>query len=133
MNRATTVQQKSTRASIVVSSILGKYMMAYSDSDKVKECIIAAARELYPDKPDICQSFSSIPLSRNTCTRRIEDISDQILLELLSELGQAETYSICLDESTDIRDVAQLAIFVRFFNVELLRFKVFPHRYWNAR
>lgn len=121
MRQATTVQQKSTKASIVVSNIIGKHMMPYSDSDIVKECIIAAARELYPDKPDILQSFSSIPLSRNTCTRRIEDISDQILLQLLTELRQAETFSICLDESTDVKDVAQLAIFVRFFNGQLFR------------
>ena len=68
---------------------------------------------MFPDKKDIVDKLQSVPLSRNTCTRRTEEISDNLFEQLLSALADAECYSLALDESTDILDVAQMAVFVR--------------------
>lgn len=91
-------------------------MLPFSQSDVVKSCLKAAVSELYPNKPDISQAVDTVPLSRNSCTRRIEEIADQIHMDLLAELNSSECFSIAIDKSTDVKDMAQLTVFVRFFD-----------------
>ena len=53
-------------------------------------------------------------MSDSTITRRIEDIGKDIHDQLLADLRAAPCFSIAVDESTDITDVAQLCVWVRF-------------------
>ena len=57
--------------------------------------------------------FKKISLSRNTTTRRVEDLSRNVESILKEKLRTSVFYSLALDESTDQTDTAQLAIFVR--------------------
>ena len=57
--------------------------------------------------------------------RRIEELGNDIRHQLITDLLEVSCFSIALDESTDICDVAQLCIWVRFpkddsFREELL-------------
>lgn len=65
---------------------------------------------------------NNIPLSRNTVTRRIQDISNYSKNLLINKIQNCSFYSLALDETTDNTDVAQLLIFIRLvdnqFNVE---------------
>lgn len=70
----------------------------------------AAVEEICPDKKRI---FSSISISRQTVCRRINDIATEITSELMLKIKCFEAFSLAFDESTDISDTVQLAIFIR--------------------
>ncbi|XP_078139742.1 general transcription factor II-I repeat domain-containing protein 2B-like [Centroberyx gerrardi] len=57
--------------------------------------------------------FEQVPLSRRTVTRRIEDIAHNLELQLQRDVASFDFFSLALDESCDVRDTAQLLVFVR--------------------
>ena len=59
------------------------------------------------------QLFYSVSLSRNTVIRRTEEVACDIRDQLQTFAHDFEHFSISLDESTDIKDTAQLIIFIR--------------------
>lgn len=46
-------------------------------------------------------------------TRRIENIAHNLGLLLQRDVGSSDFFSLALDESCDVRDTAQLLVFVR--------------------
>ncbi|CAK1604130.1 unnamed protein product [Parnassius mnemosyne] len=57
--------------------------------------------------------FEKISLSRRTVVRRIEMMANDIKTTLTDRMAGFESFSIALDETTDLSDTAQLAIFIR--------------------
>ena len=90
-------------------------MAPYSHTDIVKSCMLEVAKTLFPDKKDIVDKLQSVPLFRQTCTctRRTAELANDLVRQPHAEVLNAEWYSLALDESTDILDTAQLAIFIR--------------------
>ena len=62
---------KILQASLTTSLIITKHMKPFSDGDIFKEAIVAGSNILCPEKADM---FSKISLSRQTVTRRINDL-----------------------------------------------------------
>jgi hypothetical protein len=85
-------------------------MKAFSDGEFVKKCIITAVKEICPEKE---KEFQKISLSRQTVTRRIENISSELTSVFQALKDSFEAYSLSFDESTDVCDTAQLSIFIR--------------------
>ena len=102
-----------TEASLQVSKILAKAMVPYNHAEIVKECMVEVTQTLFPNKPEVIDKVKAVPLSRMTATDRIGNISDHLCDTLQSHLIKSEYFSIAIDESTDIMDVAQMAVFVR--------------------
>jgi len=81
-----------------------------SEDEFVKTCILKAAEIGYSEK---LQVFAIISLTRNTAAVRIWDIFSNLDRQLKNKVKSFVSFSVALDESTDISDVAQLAIFIR--------------------
>ena len=52
-------------------------------------------------------------LSSQPVARRVDDLAANIQNSLIERLGACQFYSLAIDESTDVCDTAQLAIFIR--------------------
>ena len=59
--------------------------------------------------------LSQIPLSNDTISNRIKNLSDDILAQIVSDLiSSPAKFSLQLDETTDVSNLRQLAVFVRY-------------------
>ncbi|KAF2345157.1 protein of unknown function DUF4371 [Trinorchestia longiramus] len=59
--------------------------------------------------------LSQIPLSNDTISSRIDDMNNDILAQVVTDLISSQTkFSLQLDESTDISSLSQLSVFVRY-------------------
>ncbi|XP_077957581.1 general transcription factor II-I repeat domain-containing protein 2-like [Gasterosteus aculeatus] len=76
----------------------------------MKTCMLKAAEIVCPEKR---QAFANISLTRNTVTDRIGDLSADLDSQKKHKVKSFVAFSVAIDESTDITDVAQLAIFIR--------------------
>lgn len=97
-----------TRASYEISYLLAKHSKSFTDGSLIKECMIKAAEFVCPEK---VQSFRDISLSRNTVVDRITEMADNVSSQLQEISTKVQFFSIAIDESTDVRDVAQVAVF----------------------
>lgn len=79
------------------------------------ECMVAAAEVLAPDK---LKQFQNVSLSRRTVSERIADLAQDIEKTLKDSAGDFQFFSLACDETTDITNTAQLAIFIRGITAE---------------
>ena len=77
---------------------------------------------------ECAKKLKQIPLSNNTISRRIDEISNDIKAQLLDRLKQTY-FAIQLDESTDIASQAQLLVYVRYcWSEEMVEEFMFCHQ-----
>ena len=114
----TLFQQSAVHESITKTSFLLAFKIAqaskpFSDGEFIKQCMVETAGLLSPNTK--CK-YEQISLSRRTVTRRIEQIDEHLANELKGKADSFVFYSLVLNESNDVRDIAQLLIFVRGIN-----------------
>ncbi|KAF9746890.1 General transcription factor II-I repeat domain-containing protein 2, partial [Nosema granulosis] len=105
-----------TRVSYEISYILGCRGKPFSDGELIKDCMIRAAELICPE---VRQKFADIPLSRNTVAERIGDISDNLTSQIRDLATKFMSFSLAVDESTDIRDVAKVSVFFRGCDIDM--------------
>ena len=99
-------------ASYEIALALAKKKKAFSDGEEiVKPCLQIFGRRL-GDK-SIERKADEIALSKQTVTRRTEELSHDVVQQLKDLVKSCTFFSLALDESTDVCDVAQLSIFIR--------------------
>ncbi|XP_070761850.1 general transcription factor II-I repeat domain-containing protein 2-like [Enoplosus armatus] len=110
------VSEAAVKASYLIASEIALASKPYSDGEFVKTCMMKAAELVCPQKR---QAFANISLTRNTIAERISELSADLDNQLKQRVKSFVAFSIAIDESTDITDVAQLAIFIRGVNETL--------------
>ncbi|XP_069610761.1 general transcription factor II-I repeat domain-containing protein 2-like [Ranitomeya imitator] len=103
----------SLRASYQVAKLIACTGRPFAEGEFVKECLLSVAKEMCPEKTDL---FSTVSLSGSTITRRIEEMGDNLHQHLQNSARKLSYFSLALDESNDVRDSAQLLIFIRGTN-----------------
>ena len=98
------------KASYIISHEIAAASKPFSEGEFVKKCMLKAAETVCPDKRE---TFANISLTRNTVADRISDMSEDLDSQLKRKVKSFIAFSVAIDESTDITDVAQLAIFIR--------------------
>ncbi|KAM5138165.1 protein FAM200C-like [Mantella aurantiaca] len=66
--------------------------------------------------------LSQIPLSNDAISNRIEDMSKDILAQVVADLISSQAkFSLQLDETTDVSNLSQLAVFVRYVKDDVIK------------
>jgi len=60
--------------------------------------------------PEVAMRHKNVSLSRKTIVRRGDSISTNLAEQLGSKIKKFDYFSICLDESTDVVDTAQMLV-----------------------
>ena len=102
-------QESVVAPSYGVAKVIAKRSKPFSDGEFVKDCFLRFAYFMCPEKKEL---FEKISLSRQTIARRTKDLAVSVLESLVPKGGDFAFYSLALDKSTDIKDSAQVAIFV---------------------
>ncbi|XP_051837153.1 general transcription factor II-I repeat domain-containing protein 2-like [Antechinus flavipes] len=107
------VNISSLRASFQVAKLIARTGRPFVEGEFVKECLLSVAKEMCPEKADL---FSTVSLSGPTITRRIKEMGDNLHQHLQNSLKKISYFSLALNEINDVRDSAQLLIFIRGAN-----------------
>ena len=91
-------------------------MKPYSEGNFVKKCLTDVVEEMCPK---MVQEFEKISLSRWTIARRIDELAGDIYDTLKDKVKSFVSWNFAIDESTDVKDAAQLAIFIKGVDKEL--------------
>lgn len=78
----------------------------------------------HSDKQTIINNIKGIPLNRMTIQRRATVIADNIRSTIKDDVQKSLAISLCIDESTDINDNAQLIAWTRYVDEDL---KIYDH------
>ncbi|XP_045120467.1 protein ZBED8-like [Portunus trituberculatus] len=66
--------------------------------------------------------LSQIPLSNDTISSRIDDMSNDILAQVVADLiSSPAKFSLQLDETTDVSSLCQLAVFVHYVKDDMIK------------
>ena len=78
----------------------------------IKPCLIEATTLVLGGKK--ANKLKEISLSNDTVKKRISEMSQDILLQVVEEVRPSPLFSLQLDESTDISSSAQLLVYARY-------------------
>lgn len=108
----TSVSKKALAASLEALYLIAKTKKPHSIGESL---ILPASIKIVSimHGESYANELKTIPLSRDTVSRRIENMSDNIKSQLLNRL-RGNYFAMQLDESTDITNLAQLLVYVRY-------------------
>ena len=90
----TTHQQQTTAASYHIANILAKAIVPLQHGKLVKHCLVQSVKILFPERADVLITVEQVPLSRNTRTRRVEDIADHLANNIWKNLRRCKAFSV---------------------------------------
>ena len=120
MNKTVKINEKALKASFQVAELVVKSEKPHTIAESL---ILTACKPIVKEMlgPDAVQEVTKVPLSDNTISRRIDDMSVDIETIVLKKIRIGKHFSLQLDEYTDISKNAQLLANVRFVNGDTIR------------
>uniref|UniRef100_A0A8C4XCW1 Uncharacterized protein n=1 Tax=Erpetoichthys calabaricus TaxID=27687 RepID=A0A8C4XCW1_ERPCA len=114
--------EKGLIASYKVAQLLAKRKKAHTEAESVIAPALAIAVETILG-PDAAEKVKKVPLSNDTISRRIEDLSSDLQDQICEHFDAPDDevsllWSLQVDESTDVSGKAQLLAFIRFIKDE---------------
>uniref|UniRef100_A0A8C5ET12 HAT C-terminal dimerisation domain-containing protein n=1 Tax=Gouania willdenowi TaxID=441366 RepID=A0A8C5ET12_GOUWI len=87
-----------------------------SAARKQKISGLTLSASLRKTRKSVIDSIWQIPISDTSNIRRVESLASDVFETLMDKLRKAEVMSLAVDESTDNSDVAQLCLYVQFYD-----------------
>ena len=78
----------------------------------LKPCILESVKLVLGEKAS--QTMKQISLSNDTMKSRVHEMLDNIKSKMLSKIESSPVFALQLDESTDISNLSQLLVYVRY-------------------
>ncbi|XP_047493411.1 SCAN domain-containing protein 3-like [Penaeus chinensis] len=119
LQKATTTSEKALKASLAVSLLIAKAKKPFSIAEELILPAVGMMAEIMLDKKTADQ-LKAVPLSllHQTVSRRVSEMSADIQDQVVNKLKASQSFSLQVDESTDISGQAQLVSFVRYIEVD---------------
>uniref|UniRef100_A0A8C3FIZ9 Uncharacterized protein n=1 Tax=Chrysemys picta bellii TaxID=8478 RepID=A0A8C3FIZ9_CHRPI len=119
ISKASTDNENALEASYRMSYRIAKASEAHTIAESligpcIKDVVHCMIREKAAKRIDM------VPLSNNTLSRRINDMSNNVETTIVHRVKNSPYYAIQLDESTDVANLAILLLFVRYVNEGLV-------------
>ena len=104
-------------ASFKFALLVAKNSKPFTEGPYVKEILLTACESLFSDirqKDEMIRRIRELPLSNDTVRERVVAMADDVKQQQTKDMCCSPFFSLACDESTDIGDIAQLAIFARY-------------------
>jgi len=111
MTKKVKISDKAQEASYIVAELITKRMKPHTLTEEVVAPACCEIVRLFCGE-EAAKEVSRIPLSDNTMSRRIADMSHDIEGQVCLALQSLSKFSLQVDESTDVSGKAQLLAFV---------------------
>ena len=110
-----TVNRSGLQASYMVSYRVAKTGKPHTI---VEDIIVPAAMDMVGTMlgEKAKKTIQTMPSSNNTVSRRISDMAEDVLKQLLRRVRASEFYALQLDESTDVAGLAHVLVYVRYIH-----------------
>ena len=116
LRKLSTIPDKAQMASYKIAQLLAKRKKSHIDAESIIQPALAIAAEIMIGSEAV-EKFRKIPLSHQTISRRIGDMSvdinEQFQQYFLNPKDYFKLWALQIDESTDISNKAQLMAFLR--------------------
>uniref|UniRef100_A0A8C4XEM1 HAT C-terminal dimerisation domain-containing protein n=1 Tax=Erpetoichthys calabaricus TaxID=27687 RepID=A0A8C4XEM1_ERPCA len=120
MKSAVTVSEKALEVSYHVAKLIARQKRPHTIGETlIKPACMEIVRLMLG--PNEVTEVNKVSLSADTVKRRIHDMSSDILGTLIRKLILAEKIALQIDESTDIKNKAQLIAIVRFVDEDFIK------------
>ncbi|GFS92217.1 SCAN domain-containing protein 3 [Nephila pilipes] len=120
MKSAVTVSEKALEASYHVAKLIARQKKPHTVGETlIKPACMEIVRLMLG--PNEVKEVNKVSLSADTVKRRIHDMSSDILETLIKKLLAAEKFALQIDETTDIKNKAQLIAIVRFVDEDFIK------------
>ena len=103
-------------ASLKITMLIAKSLRPFAEGEFLKQVFIDSSEILFKEfknKDSILRQIQNLQLSHQSIQRRMIALYEDINLQAINILRDCESFSLALDESTDITDISQLCVWFR--------------------
>ena len=120
MRKSTKVNERALKASYHVAELVAKLKKSHTVAERL---ILPACKAIVNEMlgPEAVKEIAKVPLSDNTISRRIGEMSADIESVVLDKIRVSTKFALQLDESTDVSGHTQLVTNVRFVDGDTIR------------